>query len=205
MPRNPCSDRPFAGPVLASPQLTMPPKGLPSPNMGDGDGDASCCILRKLWPSGDGYGDGDTLQKLLLSTNWLGVALIHAATVKGAAPIGRLTLAPCAANRHDCPSSTTSFISVRIGGTAAKGGYGGGGGAGGSGDGGGGEGGGGDGGGGDGGGPGGGVVCVDGTCSGGGGAGTQHTHCKLLQLSIGSGDGDACICRRAICWQPIIM
>ena len=155
MPRNPCSDRPFAGPVLASPQLTMPPKGLPSPNMGDGDGDASCCILRKLWPSGDGYGDGDTLQKLLLSTNWLGVALIHAATVKGAAPIGRLTLAPCAANRHDCPSSTTSSISFRTGCTAALGGYGGdeggggaggcGGGAGGGGDGGGGEGGGGDG------------------------------------------------------------
>ena len=157
--------------MLASPQLTMPPNGSLSDayTVGEGEGDGSPSSLRPILLSADAYGDGDAyaygdgdaygygdgcrLQNMLLSTNWLGVALIHAATVKGAAPIGRFTLAPCAENRHDRPSSITSSSSVRMGGTEAKGGNGGGegGGGNGGGEGGGGRGGG-DGGGGDGGG-----------------------------------------------------
>jgi hypothetical protein len=111
--------------VLASPQLTMPPNGSLSDayTVGEGEGDGSPSSLRPILLSADAYGDGDAygcrLQNMLLSTNWLGVALIHAATVKGAAPIGRFTLAPCAEKRHDRPSSITSSISVRIGGTEA--------------------------------------------------------------------------------------
>jgi hypothetical protein len=175
--------------VLASPQLTMPPNGSLSDayTVGEGEGDGSPSSLRPILLSADAYGDGDAygygdgcrLQNMLLSTNWLGVALIHAATVKGAAPIGRFTLAPCAENRHDRPSSITSSISVRMGGTEAKGGNGGG------------EGGGGNGGG----------------NGGKGGAGTQHMHSVLVQLVDADGDGDAtgsvCSCRRAFS-QPII-
>ena len=131
--------------MLASPQLTMPPIGLPSGStvvigdgegvMGDGDGVSSSWFSRRPLGDGDGFGDGEafgngegcaTLHAASLSTFGLGCGRIHAATVKGAVPTGRGAFAPCAEKRHCCPSSNTSSIKVRMGGTASKGGYGGG-------------------------------------------------------------------------------